>query len=380
MSHQELKQKLVEHLLFKYELGKQDYGSLKRLSELLKSKFNATVSVNTLARVAGIKAEVRNHYSHTLDVLARIAGFENYLHYCSVFNGKKNISNSNFYFSQPSFFYEYSRSAAIKNDERYFTHLAEYLNQNGCSWAVSLELGLAISSGLRVNPNADKIIPVLVNHPVYLDHCFETYVDIDYLAQYYGKAMKKLSSCAKEGTRTWLFANCMKMNFEKINQKVSGYHKTGEMLTALHFGEMDNLIHQGIIFPVARWIHAVTEFCISTSNQNYLVDCWNWLDSKWSILNPDQQIVFISLLSDLSEKLTKLMNSDLIHKFQLIKNKVQFEKDSLYNAGLNLSILENKKLISLSTIRNALSSNHAQLYTCRNSLQSKLDKARHLYL
>jgi hypothetical protein len=375
MKSQQLQSRLIQQLLWRYKLGNPNYGAFKKLSDTLQKERLGSISVNTLARIYGLK-ESRQHHIYTLDCMAQILGFSNYEHFCSVFLSKSSALSDAKSWGFNSFFFSYTHTATLHNDERYFVELSDYIGKYGCTLSSSLELGLAISSGLRINPNAERIVPFLVENPVFLDLCFETYVDIDYLNQYYGSVVQLLSEKAAAGSRTWLFANGIKLSRASIGDKSSEYFKVADSLSGVSLAHLSALISEGVIFPVARWLSAMLRYYSQTEQTELLFNCWEWFNEVYNCLTADQKMVFISMISDVHVFLPKVL-LDLLHiKFDEEKDKVKFELDSLYNAGLNLSIFMRKECVFFDDVYFDLQNNHPQLYSCNNILKNKLLKAK----
>jgi len=141
--------------------------------------------------------------------------------------------------------------------------------------------------------------------------------------------------------------------------------------------DMDSLaefINAGVVYPIARWLLAVLDFTFQTKNILEFNRYFEWYLSLTSKLSSDQNIIFISLISDLGVNMTSKMKNELLNSYLKIKSNIIFEVDRLYNAGLNLSLLESKELIDTRLIKIEIDSSCPQLFTCSKILKSKLSE------
>jgi len=355
----------------KFGMNSLNYGTLKILSNELK-KIAIPVSVNTLARIAGIKNDGKGHFNYTLDALAFALEFRDFQHFKSIMQAKECALESSVEWPLSSFLFEYTKEATQNNDSNYLKKLSEYIERNGCSTSTALELGIAITKGLRNNPNATKITPLLTGLPIYLDICFETYVDIDFLEGYYGDVILEVAKKENLNSRNWLFSNCLAFLVEMKRKLIKSSRKRGECLMQVQFDTLQDLLLKNTPYPVARWIGAIIEFSAMTKQENRIRPIMNWFFEQTEQMSADQLILFLSVISDNYSIISINERQQVLKLFQKIKSDVQFEKDSLYNAGLNFTIYEKKQMIRLENVIYDLKNQHPQLFTSRLTLKKKL--------
>jgi hypothetical protein len=367
--------KLTHLLLHQEGIVQPDYNNLQKLSENLLTKKNIHISANTLARLTGLKKETRNHYKHTLDNLAMATGFASYEHYERIFSFKKQSYLSDTTWSQSDFVFSYTESAARKNDTHYFEALNTYISQHGCPVDVMLKLGLAITKGLRVNQEPEKLVPALCDTPVFIDLLFETYVDVDHLSGYYGNAMLLLSKKASQGSRTWLFSNTLAWHYCRLTGNHYEYMKIGELLLNFPFHHAEKLLSEKCVFPYARWTAAALLFAIEQKKiqkQQQLIES---VFNSMNILPPDDAMVVISQVSETVTLWSGKEQQELIKYFLKIADAVMFERDSLMNAAINLSILNNGWLMNPIAMKREREEMSVQFFSCSNTLENKYNAA-----
>jgi len=78
MLNDELPELLIKNLLKKHQLFSVDYKTMDSLSSILKTTYHVNISANTLARLCRLRKDTTTPYEHTLDALAKAAGFFTY--------------------------------------------------------------------------------------------------------------------------------------------------------------------------------------------------------------------------------------------------------------------------------------------------------------
>lgn len=371
MNNDFLLAKLTQMLLQQHGIKAPNYKNLQSLSDNLISQKNVHLSPNTLARLVGLKNESRIHYKNTLDSLAIAAGFLSYEHYVNIFQFKKRSYLSDASWNSADFIYSYTEKAARTNDRTYISSLNDFITQHGCPVDTMLQLGLALTKGLRANNQPEKIIPSLVENSIYIDLLFETYVDIDHLAGYYGKAMLLLSDQAETESRTWLFSNILAWHYSKMISDVKRYEKYGLLITAYAGTHSKWLLEINCIFPYARLVSAAIHFSIE-QNMTFKADIFfDEMIAAIANLTPDDAIVVISQVSDISPLLKPSQWKLLIAQFKRISKEVRFERDSLINAAINLSLMKKEWLIDPVEMKAEWEHHPIQFFACGVTLRNK---------
>jgi hypothetical protein len=91
MSIQNPEEILIRLLLRRHGIPACDYSGLRLLSEVIQRDYGQKVSLNTLARIAGLRSDTRTPFSHTLDILAKAASFINYKQFDQFIRMKSNL-------------------------------------------------------------------------------------------------------------------------------------------------------------------------------------------------------------------------------------------------------------------------------------------------
>lgn len=370
--------KLTHLLLHQEGILQPDYKNLQKLSENLLTKKNIHISANTLARLTGLKKETRNHYKHTLDNLAKATGFASYEHYERVFSFKKQRYLSDTTWSQSDFVFSYTETAARKNDTHYFDALNSFISQHGCPVDEMLKLGLAITKGLRVNQEPEKLLPALCNAPVFIDLLFETYVDIDHLSGYYGNAMLLLSQKASEGSRTWFLSNALAWHYCRLTGNHYDYMKIGELLMNFPVHHIEKLLSEKCVFPYARWMSAALSFTIEQKKIQQQQQLIESVFNSMNTLPPDDAMIVISQVSETATLLSGIQQQELINCFMKKAQAVVFERDSLINAAINLSVLNNSWLMNPIAMRREWKEMSVRFFSCSDTLENKYNTAMKL--
>ena len=371
MDSQSLQHKLVGILIQKHGFETIDYASIRQVSQKLRPEFK--ISENTLARIAGLRNDNRTHYRHTLNVVAKAAGFISYEKYEQIAKSGTKLQMNVSRHPHAPFFTSYAGIAARENDTRYLQHLTSYIDHNGISISEHFSLGEHILQGIRQNKQPKKTIDCLVAHPTLVDIYLKWWVDMDYLDKYYGKAMQELSKKKNLPITDYFFANTIAFEYEWKNKLEKQSLRRASRLTKFNLSEIVQLIDQHDIFPAARWIKVALKYYRQTGNKNKWEDLLDFSLSLLDTLQADEAIILISQLSELDVILPVAFRKKIEVIFLDIKDQVKYEWDSLANAGLNLQRMTPKnKLMTADKIKHIMDAHPRQVFCSKNRLIQKL--------
>lgn len=363
---------LIRLLLRKHGIPTCDYPGLRILSNVIQRDYNEKISLNTLARIAGLRADTRTPFSHTTDILARAANFPDFKQFAQFVKMKSNLRLTNNREVLTPFIAGYTKEAIANNDLFFVKKLLSHIEKNGCPTDELYALSYAIAEGLRVNKNPGQVIKLLTNAPISVDLFFETYVDNDYFIGYYGESMVEIAGKIKEPGRLFLFSNAIALQYDKETGNASNYKKRGKKLADVDKGLIEKMLEQKWIYPVARWFGATAAFVYDQGNKkagNQLIEKMIGLSEG---LTPDEKMILLSESSTNSPYLEQGLYKALSTLYMKNKEKVVFEFDSLVNAGINLMV-PNKKtsLITMKQIENYMQKYPLQFSMNKNSLRKK---------
>jgi hypothetical protein len=366
-----IQQKLVHILLQRMGFETINYTSIRQVSQQLRPRFK--ISENTLARMVGLRNDGRTHYRHTMDEVAKAAGFVSFQRYEQVMQASSNIKFNVAHHPDAAFFTSYAGVAAKENEIRYLEHLVSFIDKNGISVSEHFSLGEHILQGIRQNKQPKKVIDCLVSNPTLVDLYLKWWVDIDYLDKYYGKAMQALSKSKELPIADYLFANTIAFEYEWRNKMEKQSLRRASLLSEMGLTDIIQLIEQHDIFPAARLVKVTLMYHHQSGKQDKKQDLLDFTLSMMETLSADEAIIFISQLSELGFRLPIAFRKRIEHKFTAIKDKVNHEWDSLVNAGLNLQRMSRqKKLISANQVKQILETHPRQVMCNQNRFLQKL--------
>lgn len=376
MDSEALNALLIKRLMVKNNLHSLDYGTMDKLSGILKVQYAISVSPTTLSRLGGLrKHETKKYFGFTLDTLAKAADFINYEQFRNfVFAKDSLLLHNNTEIALP-FISQYTLQAASNNDIKYLESLSKYVADTGYSFDMYNILGGALLNGLRTNKRPLKVLDFLSSTPIMIDAFFESFVDTDYISSYYGQGMTLLSKKLKEVNRTYLFANCVALLYEKRNGLMIAYQKRAKKLGEVSIDYLDKLVYQNCIFPVARWIQSMLEYYLLTGDIAKSDLIFEYAFEKVTILPSDNAIIIINQISEVGEILPTNYLLKIRDLYTLKSEQVTHEFDSMVNAGLNISILlNNNKIIKEKNIETLMTQYPYQFIICKESIMDKMNR------
>lgn len=368
---------LLRHLLRQNHIASFDYSGLKQLSEIVNRVTEQTVSLNTLARIAGLRNDHRKTYIHTLDILAKAGDFYNYAHYLNFIKTKSSLNLNNYYEPMNSFLVNYTYQAVASGDLTFLKEFIGHVEKHGCSLDEMFNFSEAIVKGLRENKNPSSILKLLASSPVAIELVFDNQVDVDFFAGYYGAAMVELSKHTKETNRHFMFSNAIALRYEKVNKLHSNYKKRAKNMAAISSQLIENNISKGHIYPMARWASACTDYLFEQRHHKEVDKLYDQLLSSFSFLNADDQMIMLSELSENTTQMPVALREKMTSIFIAQKKSVLIEFDSLLNAGINFSLSNRKNPVITKKEIDQYPHKYPQQFTlCKESL---FKKGRQLY-
>jgi len=366
---------LIRLLLRRFNIPSCDYTGMKALSGIILRNFGEKISVNTLARIAGLRADARTPYLHTLDILAKAGHFFTYKQFEQFVDTKSNLKLTDSRSLFNPFIAVYTKEATANGDIVFLKKLLRHIEKYGCSPEEAYAISFAMVQGMRANKNPDPVIKILVNSPVALDLFFETYIDRDYFTGYYGKAMVSIAAQTKETDRLYLLSNAIALHYEKEKGNLSAYKKRGLKLVALDDSYIDKMLKARWVYPLARWMGATSEFLYEQGMKNEgnkviekMMDCCGQL-------TPDEQMILLSETSSSSPYFDLTVYKKIVKIYEKNKEKIVLDFDSLINAGLNYMLVDKSKiLLSPKQIEEYMTRYPLQFSMSKNTIRSKAKK------
>lgn len=375
MSSYNTEEILIRLLLRRFNIPSCDYTGMKALSGIILRDFGEKISVNTLARIAGLRADARTPYLHTLDMLAKAGNFLTYKQFEQFIETKSSLQLTDSRAIFNPFIAVYTKEATANGDLLFLKKLLSHIEKYGCSPEEIYAISFAMVQGIRANKNPDPIIKLLVKSPVSLDLFFETYIDRDYFAGYYGKAMVAIGTQTKETDRLYLLSNAIALHYEKEMGNLRAYKKRGSKLAALDDSCVDKMLKERWVYPVARWMGAASEFLYEQGMKkegNRVIE--KMIDSC-SQLTPDEQMILLSETSSSSPYFDLPVYEKIVKIYQKNKDKIVLDFDSLINAGLNYMLVDkNKVLLSAKEVEDYMTRYPLQFSMNKNTIRSKAKK------
>jgi len=375
MQNDELPELLIRNLLKKHHLFSVDYKTMDALSLILKSTYQVNISTNTLARLCRLRKDTASPYEHTLDALAKAAGYFTYKRFVDYINARSIMKWTSTQEPELPFISQYALKAARENDIPYLESLEQYIEEKGCELDTFCTIGGALLSGLRTNNNPRKLLDFMSQSPIMIDVFFESYVDTDYFSTYFGEGMVKLSKHTTELNRTYLFSNCVALMHEKQTGLVSAYKKRAKKLSDIDTNYLDTLFADNLIYPPSRWLASMIDFNFQQKQLDKATALFDYAIQKTKKMGGDEAIILISILTDIGESLPIKFIKKLEELYSRKHTSVLYAFDSLVNAALNLSLLiPSKKFISQSEINQLVKSYPTIFITYQATIDSKVAK------
>jgi hypothetical protein len=372
-----LQEFLIRHLLRQHHIATFDYSGLKQLAAIINQETEQSLSLNTLARIAGLRNDRRKTYIHTLDILSRAGNFFNYHHFTSFITTKSALNINNHHEPMNVFLTDYTYKAVASGDLSFLKAFIGHIEKNGCTLDVMFHCSEAIVKGLRENKNPQPTLKLLASSPVAIELVFDNQVDVDFFAGYYGAAMVELSKHTKETDRHFIFSNAIALRYEKANKLHRNYKKRGRSMAAYTSYLIENSIKKGHIYPMARWASACADYLFEERHQKEMDILYEQLLSSFSLLNSDDQMIVLSELSENTPQLPVALREKMTSIFIAEKKSVLIEFDSLVNAGVNFSLINGKNPIISKKEIDLYSVKYPQQFTlCKQKL---VKKTRQLY-
>ncbi len=375
MQNDELPELLIRNLLKKHRLFSVDYKTMDALSLILKSTYQVNISSNTLARLCRLRKDTASCYDHTLDALAKAAGYFTYKRFADYINARSIMKWTDKPEGELSFISQYTLKAARENDIRYLESLEKYMEDNGCELNTFCAIGGAMLNGLRANKKPRKLLNFMSQSPMMIDAFFESYVDVDYFSAYFGEGMVKLSKNMNQLNRTYLFSNCVALMHEKERGLLSAYKKRAKKLADIDTNYLDTLFADNVIYPPSRWLAAMIDFNLQQKQLAKATLLFDYAMHNAKRMGGDEAIIMISLLTDIGDSLPLKFINKLEELYGKKSTTVLYAFDCLVNAALNLSLLmPSKKKFSLSEINHLVNSYPSIFITYSATIEAKVQR------
>jgi hypothetical protein len=366
---------LIRLLLRKFNIPSCDYSGMKALSAIIHGSFGEKISINTLARIAGLRADARTPYLHTLDILAKAGNFQTYKQFDQFIETKSKVQLTDNRAIFNPFVAVYTKEAAANGDTPFLKKLLAHIEKNGCSPEEIYAISFAMVQGIRANKNPDPIIKLLVNSSVSLDLFFETYIDRDHFAGYYGKAMVAIAAQTKETDRLYLLSNSIALHYEKEMRNLRAYKKRGNKLAALDHSCIDKMLKERWVYPLARWMGATSEFLYEQEMKKEANNIIEKMIECCYRLTPDEQMILLSETSSSSQHFDQPLYKKVVKVYEKNKNKIVLDFDSLINAGLNYMRVDKRSpLLSQKEVDDYINRYPLQFSMNKNTIQKKAKK------
>lgn len=370
---------LVKSVLRKFYLDKLNYSNLEKLAQIIKKSDFGFISSNTLARIAGLRTDKRKTYEYNLDVLSKIIGLGTYQNFERFIQHKSKVKINDFNEESIDLTCTYISLAAENNDLKFFNTLERFIETRGIETINFFNIGNALMIGCRNNKTPRKIIDYSTSSPILTQLFYETYVDMDYLNGYFGEAMITLSSLNSSNNSTLLFSNSIAYICERNRNKVSTYKKRGNFLLDFDKHNIDKLIAEKYIYPVARWLRVCIDFCLINNDPKKAIDFFEYALSLMMSLPSDDVIILISEISEIDVSILPVQFLSKLKDIFLQKgNLVNYEYDCYLNAALNISLkLGCDDLINYSTASNLFNNHPLKFVTRSNTILNKIQLLPH---
>lgn len=370
---------LVRSLLRYYNLDKLNFANLDKLSQLIKSNDQGSISGNTLARIAGLRSDKRKTFDFNLDTLCKIIGLGTYQNFERFIAQKSNVGINNIKEDAEDFISSYTIEAAQNNDLKFLASVEKYIERKGVGMTNFFNIGNALMIGCRSNKNPKKIIDFSIESPILTQLFYETYVDLDYLNGYFGEAMIALSKLNTSNNSTYLFSNSIAYLCERSRNKVLSFKKRGSELLEMNTGFINTIANDRYIYPVARWLRVCIDFSLLNSNARKSNELFEFSLLLINQLSSDDAVIIISEISEIDNRILPPEYLLKLKELLILKcNHINYEYDCYLNAALNISIkLGCKDLISHSQAKNFFSNHPRKFVTRSNTILNKINSLFH---
>lgn len=372
-----LQEFLIRHLLRQHHIATFDYSGLKQLASIIHQQTEESISLNTLARIAGLRNDQRKTYIHTLDILSRAGNFFNYDHFSSFINTKSALNITNHYEPMSNFLADYAYKAVASGDLSFLKEFIKHIEKNGCSLDVMFRFSEAIVKGLRENKHPLPTLKLLASSPVAIELVFDNQVDVDFFAGYYGAAMVELSKYTKEPDRHFVFSNAIAIRHEKANGLRRNYKKRAKYMASVSEQIIDNCLLKSLFYPIARWASACADYFYEENLHKEADKLHEQILSSFSAIKTDDQMILLSELSENASRMPVTLKKYMNSVYLTQKKSVLVEFDSLVNAGINFSLTNRKNPVISKKEIDLYPLKYPQQFTlCKQKL---VKKSRQLY-
>jgi len=376
MLNDELPELLIKNLLKKHQLFSVDYKTMDSLSSILKTTYHVNISANTLARLCRLRKDTTTPYEHTLDALAKAAGFFTYARFVDYTKARNIMKWTSLPETDLPFISQYTIRAARENDIKYLESLEKYIGDKGCELDTFCTIGGAMLQGLRNNENPKKLLDFMSSSSIMIDVFFESYVDVDYFSTYFGDGMVQLSKRTTELNRTYLFANSVALMHEKHRGLQSAYKKRAKKLASLDMNYLNELFADKVIYPPTRWLAMMIDYWLQQKQTEKATFLFDYATEKIASACSDEAIIMLSLITDVGDILPYSFTQKLEDLYHQKALGVLYAFDCLVNAALNLSLLlPSKNIITLSAVHGLVNHYPNIFITCNNTITNKVTKA-----
>ena len=336
---------LIRILLRRHNIPSYDYSGIQKLANIINSNQSGIVSVNTLARIAGLRSDHRKPYQHTLDFLAKAAHYTSYEQYLLFISQKSRLQLHNNSELLSPFIVDYTGKAAAGGDTKFLKELINHIENNGISFSTLYHISASFTVGLRENPQPRPVINLLSASSIAFELFLENYVDRDFFNGYYGAAMAEMSKKLKENDRHFLFSNAIALIYEKASNNRRSYKIRGKKMVGLDKEYIQESLNKKFIYPVARWIGATADYLYENTETKKGDQLIEKMLEFCETLTPDEQIILLSECSESAGHIRNGLREELEKLYSSHKSHILLEFDSLANAGLNLMMTDSKKTL-----------------------------------
>jgi hypothetical protein len=150
------------------------------------------------------------------------------------------------------------------------------------------------------------------------------------------------------------------------------YKQRGKKLAGFSPALADKMLQQGWVFPVARWMGALTDFHYTNGDKKQADKIIEKVIDYSSFLNSDEQMILLSEVSVTSNHLDVPLRNKLVDIYRECKDRTVIEFDSLVHAGLNfMSVDKSTHLLTYRNVESYISKYPLQFSMCKSTLQKK---------
>lgn len=365
---------LIRLLLRKFHIHDLSYASLQTLSDRIFMHSDVRLSVNTLARIAGLRKDNHKPYGYTLDLLCSIYGAGTFDNFKRVIAHRSSLLLHSESEPWNGFLFDYAKMAVQTNDFKFLRSLEYYIGDHGLDFTAFYSLGHAFMLGARDNSSHSKLIRFVADSPILTQLFYETYVDLDYINGYFGEAMELLASDQRISLQSKIFSSAI-VYLSGANTSNTRQTEVINLLSSLELNFIDDLLSQGYIYPVARWLRCMLDFHIRQRNHQDVYRLFEYSEAIIKEININDSMVIISELSEV-KPLPPVFLQFLADRVRGVAGTISYEFDSYLNAALNLSWLTNASLISYSAALKFFNT-HQDYFTTRvSTVRDKISRIK----